>query len=98
MEDTAHLGYPVYFVSILGVWKVLGGVAVLAPRFPRLKEWAYAGIVLDLTGAAASHAAFGDPAAKIATPLLLSSIVTASSALRPESHKLSDRADAEPVR
>ena len=90
MEGMAHLGYPVYFVSILGVWKILGGVAVLAPRFPRLKEWAYAGMLLDLTGAAASHAAFGDPAGKIATPLVLLGIVMASWALRPESRKLHD--------
>ena len=44
VEGMVHLGYPVYFVSILGVWKVLGAVALLAPRFPRLKEWAYAGV------------------------------------------------------
>jgi hypothetical protein len=44
MEVMAHLGYPAYFVSILGVWRVLGDVAVLAPRLPRLKEWAYVGL------------------------------------------------------
>jgi uncharacterized membrane protein YphA (DoxX/SURF4 family) len=54
VEGMAHLGYPAYFCVILGVLKVLGAVAVLAPRFPRLKEWAYAGTVFDLTGAAAS--------------------------------------------
>src|SRR5215813_12394079 len=57
MEGMTQLGYPPYFVLILGVWKVLGGIVVLAPRLPRLKEWAYAGMVFDLTGAAASHAA-----------------------------------------
>ena len=56
-----HLGYPGYFSVILGVWKVLGSVAVLAPRFPRLKEWAYAGMFFNMTGAAASHLAAGDP-------------------------------------
>ena len=50
------LGYPMYFFAILGVWKVLGAIAILVPRFPRLKEWAYAGIFFDLTGAAASCA------------------------------------------
>lgn len=90
MEGMAHLGYHVYFVSILGVWKVLGGIAVLVPRFPRLKEWAYAGMLFDLTGAAASHAAFADPASKIATPLILLGIVIASWALRPESRMLRD--------
>ena len=51
-----QLGYPMYFFAILGVWKVLGAIAILVPRFPRLKEWAYAGIFFDLTGAAASCA------------------------------------------
>jgi len=55
-----------------------------------LKEWAYAGMLFDLTGAAASHAATGDPAGKIATPLIILGIVAASWALRPESRKLGD--------
>lgn len=88
MEGMTHLGYPAYFVSILSVWKTLGGVAVLAPRLPRLKEWAYAGMFFDLSGAAASHASVGDPAGKIATPLVILGIVAASWALRPESRKL----------
>src|SRR5258705_7769834 len=96
MEGMTPLGYPAYFVSILGVWKVLGGVAVLAPRFPTLKEWAYAGMLFDLTGAAASHAALGDPAGKIATPLIILGIVTAWWALRPESRKLRD-ASGKPI-
>jgi uncharacterized membrane protein YphA (DoxX/SURF4 family) len=88
LEGMTHLGYPVYFVVILGAWKVLGGIAVLAPRFPRLKEWAYAGMLFDLTGAAASHASVGDPAAKVVTPLLLLGIVMASWALRPQGRVL----------
>ena len=56
VRGMAALGYPAYFVTILGTWKVLGGLAILAPRLPRLKEWAYAGIAFDLTGAAFSHA------------------------------------------
>jgi len=87
-EGMVHLGYPVYFMIILGVWKVLGGVAILIPRFPLLKEWAYAGMFFDLSGAAASHAACGDPAAKIATPLMILAIVIASWALRRESRTL----------
>ncbi|TKD11793.1 DoxX family protein [Polyangium fumosum] len=88
MEGMAHLGYPAYFATILGAWKVLGAVALLVPRFPRLKEWAYAGIIFDLTGAAASHAASGDPAGKVITPLVLVAIAAASWALRPASRKL----------
>jgi len=88
MEGMTQLGYPGYFVVILGVWKFLGGVAVLLPRTPMLKEWAYAGMFFDLTGASASHAAVGDPAAKIATPLVILGVVAVSWALRPDSRKV----------
>jgi hypothetical protein len=80
---TRALGYPAYFLTILGVWKVLSAPALLAPRLPRLKEWAYAGIFFDLTGAAASHVFSRDPPGKIATPLVLLIIAAASWALRP---------------
>lgn len=82
------LGYPMYFFAILGFWKVLGAIAILAPRFPRLKEWAYAGIFFDLTGAAASCAAaggYGAYAFHILAPLILTGIAVASWALRPQS-------------
>jgi uncharacterized membrane protein YphA (DoxX/SURF4 family) len=88
MEGMKHLGYPAYVATILGVWKVLAPVALLAPRLPRLKEWAYAGIVFDLTGAAASHAAVGDDAGKIVAPLILAALAAASWALRPEDRRL----------
>lgn len=88
LEGMAHLGYPAYVATILGVWKVLGAIALFVPRSPRLKEWAYAGIFFDLTGAAASHAAVGDPADKVITPLVLVAIAAASWALRPESRRL----------
>ncbi len=93
MEGMTHLGYPAYFVMILGVWKVLGGIVVLAPRLTRLKEWAYAGMIFDLTGAAASHAAVGDPSGKVVAPLVISGIVLASWALRPESRWLRNASD-----
>lgn len=81
------LGYPLYFMTILGVWKVLGAIAILVPRFPRLKEWAYAGIFFDLTGAAATWAAVGGPgeAFHIIAPLIILGFTVASWALRPES-------------
>ena len=88
IEGMAHLGYPLYFTVILGVWKVLGGIALLAPRFPRLKEWAYAGAFFDLTGAAASHAARGDDAAHLIWPLVFAALTVASWALRPQSRTL----------
>ena len=82
------LGYPMYFFAILGFWKVLGAIAILVPRYPRLKEWAYAGIFFDLTGAAASCAAVGGYGAygfHVLAPLILAGLMVASWALRPES-------------
>lgn len=88
IEGMTHLGYPVYFCVILGVWKILGAAALLAPGTPRLKEWAYAGAVFDLTGAAASHAASGDPATELIAPMVLTALALLSWALRPASRRL----------
>ena len=87
-DDMAHLGYPPYFLAILGTWKVLGAIAVVAPRLPRLKEWAYAGMVFDLTGAAMSRAAAGDGATMVVVPLMIAGVVVASWSLRPPSRRL----------
>lgn len=88
VDGVVHiLGYPAYFVTILGVWKVLGAIAILVPRFPRLKEWAYAGIFFDLTGAALSNAAVGGYGAygfHVIAPLAIAGLAVASWALRPE--------------
>jgi uncharacterized membrane protein YphA (DoxX/SURF4 family) len=81
-----QLGYPMYFFAIIGFWKVLGAIAILVPRFPRLKEWAYAGIFFDVTGAAASCAAVGVYGAygfHVIAPLLIAGLTVASWALRP---------------
>jgi hypothetical protein len=86
-----QLGYPEYFFGILGFWKVLGAIAILAPRFPRLKEWAYAGIFFDLTGAAASCAAVGGYGAygfHVIAPLVIGGLTVASWALRPSSRTI----------
>ena len=83
-----QLGYPMYFFGILGVWKVLGAIAILVPRYPRLKEWAYAGIFFDLTGAAISCAAVGGYGAygfHVIAPLLIAGLTVTSWALRPQS-------------
>ena len=85
------LGYPPYFVVILGIWKVLSVPALLSPRLPRLKEWAYAGIFFDLTGGAASHLLSGDTLGRAATPLVILLIAAASWALRPPSRTLGAR-------
>jgi uncharacterized membrane protein YphA (DoxX/SURF4 family) len=89
-----HLGYPAYFATILGVWKLLGAIAIVMPGFPRLKEWAYAGFFFDLTGAAASRAFAGDGALDIAAPLVFLALVAASWALRPPSRALAPAAGA----
>lgn len=83
VEGMIRLGYPIYFLAILGAWKILGGIAILVPRFPRLKEWAYAGAVFDLTGAAISHAVRGSVAGHVIGPLLFAACALASWALRP---------------
>ncbi len=88
MVGMRQLGYPDYFATILGVFKIAGAIVILLPGLPRLKEWAYAGIAFDLIGASASHAFSGDPVAKIATPLVLLVIMFASWWLRPGGRKL----------
>lgn len=96
VASMTHLGYPLYILTILGVWKLLGAIAVVIPRFPRLKEWAYAGFFFELSGAAASHAFNGDPffgagPQQIASPLLFLALVIASWALRPPERKVAVR-------
>ncbi|MEZ0311566.1 MAG: DoxX family protein [Myxococcota bacterium] len=92
VETMQHLGYATYVAVILGAWKVAGAVVIVAPRLPLLKEWAYAGMVFDLTGAALSHRAVGDPASAVATPIIILSLVAASWFLRPASRRLSETA------
>jgi hypothetical protein len=86
-----QLGYPMYFFAIIGFWKVLGAIAILVPRFPRLKEWAYAGIFFDVTGAALSCVAvgvYGAYAFHVIAPLLIAGLTVASWALRPPSRTI----------
>ena len=83
-----HLGYPEYFASISGTWKILGALAVVAPGLPRLKEWAYAGFAFELTSAALSRAAVGDGVGDILAPLAFLGLVVASWALRPANRRL----------
>jgi uncharacterized membrane protein YphA (DoxX/SURF4 family) len=83
-EDMAHLGYPRYFSDILGAWKILGALTVAVPGFSRVKEWAYAGMMFDLTGAAISRGVSGDGFKGVVPPLLFAALVVASWALRSE--------------
>lgn len=82
------LGYPEYFLIILGVWKLLGGVALLVPGFPRLKEWADAGAFFNYSGAVASHLAVGDGVLVWWGPAGFAAILMASWALRPPGRRL----------
>ena len=87
LEGMKALGYPAYFATLLGLWKLAGSLALVVPGFARVKEWAYAGMFFDLTGAAVSHAAVGDPLAKALVPLVLTGVLIASWALRPSSRR-----------
>jgi len=83
------LGYPTYFISIIGVWKVLGIIAILMPGFKLLKEWAYAGLFFVMSGAVISHIASGDVSAQIIAPIVLAIFTVLSWYLRPADRKIS---------
>src|SRR5947208_12447867 len=83
-----HLGYPVYFLTILGVWKILGVVALLIPKFPLLKEWAYAGFFFAMSGAVFSHIASGDAVKENFPALVLLTLTAISWYFRPADRKV----------
>jgi uncharacterized membrane protein YphA (DoxX/SURF4 family) len=87
-EMIAHLGYPLYFLIVLGVWKILGVMAVLIPKFPLVKEWAYAGFFFAMTGAVFSHLACGDGAKEFFGPVLLLILTAVSWYFRPATRKI----------
>lgn len=84
----AHLGYPMYVLTIIGVWKIPCAVVLLIPRFLRVKEWAYAGAFFNYTGAAASHLFVGDGAGKWVAPLVFAGFTLASWVLRSPERRL----------
>ena len=88
VEMMTRLGYPSYLLTILGVWKILGVVAILAPKFPILKEWAYAGFFFAMSGAIFSHLATGDAAKEFFGPSLLLVLTVVSWYFRPENRKI----------
>jgi DoxX-like family len=83
-----HLGYPLYYAYITGLWQIGGAAAIIAPRFPRLKEWAYAGAFFTWSGAVASHLLAGDGAEAWGPPLMFAMFAIASWALRPAERRL----------
>ena len=88
VEGMTHLGYPVYVMTIIGAAKLCGVVALLVPKQPLLKEWAYAGFAFDLIGAVASHLFVGDGFGETAPPAVLLLVGAASWKLRPASRRL----------
>ncbi len=82
VEIMEKLGMPLYVLTLIGVWKLLGVVALALPKRTRLNEWAYAGFFFDLTGAAYSHAAAGDIAG-VPAPLIILAVLGVSYFLRP---------------
>ena len=84
-----ELGFPAYLLIILGIWKILGVIAILAPKFPLVKEWAYAGFFFIMTGAVISHIVVGDEAKTLFGPLLLLVLTITSWYFRPEERKIS---------
>ncbi|MCF8254468.1 MAG: DoxX family protein [Bacteroidia bacterium] len=87
-ELIAHVGYPLYFMYIIGVWKILGVIAILIPNFKLLKEWAYAGFFFLMTGALISHLILGDGGNAIFGPLFQTIFVILSWYFRPADRKL----------
>jgi hypothetical protein len=84
----AHLGYPLYIITILGICKCLGVIVLLIPRFPLLKEWAYAGFVFIMCGAMFSHIATGDGITALIPSLLLLTLTILSWYFRPADRKM----------
>ncbi|MEO8236243.1 MAG: DoxX family protein [Flavobacterium sp.] len=83
-----HVGYPLYFIYIIGVWKIIGVIAILIPKYPLIKEWAYAGFFFLMTGALISHLAIGDSGIAVFVPLLQTIFIILSWNFRPANRKL----------
>ncbi|GAB3511621.1 DoxX family protein [Emticicia fontis] len=88
VDMMTHLGYPIYFLTIIGVWKMLGVIAILVPKFPLVKEWAYAGFFITMTGAIISHIVMGDELKELFGPTLLIVLTIVSWYFRPADRKV----------
>ncbi|MEX0967825.1 MAG: DoxX family protein [Bacteroidia bacterium] len=87
VEMMNHLGYPTYLLTILGIGKILGVIAILIPKFPLLKEWAYAGFFFTMVGAITSHLILNDSFGEIFPPVLLLVLIAVSWYFRPAERK-----------
>lgn len=88
VDIVVPLGYPLYFLYILGVWKILGVIVILIPRFTLVKEWAYAGFFFAMSGAILSHIASGESAKKMVPSLVLLILTAVSWYFRPADRKI----------
>ena len=88
VDMMTKLGYPAYILTLLGVWKILGVIAILIPRYPLLKEWAYAGFFFAMSGAIFSHAMIGDGPTEFFGPTLLIVLTFVSWYFRPADRKI----------
>jgi hypothetical protein len=88
VDMITHLGYPVYLLTLLAAWKIFGVVAILIPKFPLLKEWAYAGFFFIMSGAIFSHIAAGDSMKELFPSLLLLVLTVVSWYSRPLDRKI----------
>jgi DoxX-like family len=88
VTSITHLGYPIYILMLLGIWKILGVVAVLIPKFPLVKEWAYAGFFFLMSGAVFSHIALGDTMKEMFPSMLLLILTVVSWYFRPLNRKI----------
>jgi hypothetical protein len=93
VDSIVHLGYPVYVITILGIWKILGVITVLIPKFALIKEWAYAGFFFAMLGAIFSHLAVGDAVSAILPSLLLLILTGMSWYFRPANRIISVNKD-----
>lgn len=87
LDMITHLGYPAYLLTLLGIGKILGVTAILIPKFPFLKEWAYAGFFFMMVGAIFSHTVSGDHFSEIIPSLLLLVLTIVSWYFRPLNRK-----------
>ena len=88
VDKMVYLGYPLYLLTILGIWKILGVIAVLIPKYPIIKEWAYAGFFFAMSGAAISHMIMGNAVKEILPSLLLLALTIVSWYFRPLDRKI----------
>ena len=88
LDTMTHLGYPAYFVTLLGIAKILGVITLLIPKFPLLKEWAYAGFFFMMSGAIFTHIAAGSSMSEIFPSLLLLILIVVSWYFRPSDRKI----------